>query len=180
MKKMLLTLLISGGLFAASAHPPVINGGNDGYCNNSCVVRHTHRFNPYGHGYVRTHHRPPIRTAGAINRGYEHGYVNHHGHHNYRGCMHASAFQNLKHAINNAWFDRSRLQIAKQAIAANGISARQVLELMYLLDFESSRLDLAKFAYEFTFDRQNYFVVNNGFDFDSSIGHLNRFIYGYR
>ena len=75
-------------------------------------------------------------------------------------------------------FDRDKQMIARQAILANGISSKQVLQLLDLVTFESSKLQLAKFAYKFVDDPENYFLVNDGFTFSSSIRELNDFIYG--
>lgn len=91
-------------------------------------------------------------------------------------CMNHGYFQQLKYSISNTAFDSDKLKIAKQGIAANGTSAQQVLELMELLTFESNKVKLAKFAYQYTFDKQNYFVVNNGFTYSSSIQELNKFV----
>ncbi len=85
-------------------------------------------------------------------------------------------FQYLKHSLRNASFDSDKLRIAKQAIRHNSISSRQVYEIMQLLDFETSKLKLAKFAYRYTYDRENFYQVNNAFDFSSSIDRLDRFI----
>jgi hypothetical protein len=90
--------------------------------------------------------------------------------------MSHAAFQQLKATMLNAPFDNTKLSIAKQAISSNGILSSQVLELMGLLTFESNKLNLAKFAYAHTADRQNYFMVNNGFTFSSSINSLNSYI----
>lgn len=87
-------------------------------------------------------------------------------------------FEDLKYSIHHNSFDNTRLAIARQGIAAHGASAQQVLELMNLLSFENTKLDLAKFAYQYTVDPSNYFVVNNGFTFSSSVRELDRFIYG--
>ena len=43
-------------------------------------------------------------------------------------------------------------------------------------DFEPSKLEIAKFAYEHTFDREKYFVVNEAFSFDNSKTELSRYI----
>ena len=54
--------------------------------------------------------------------------------------------------------------------------SRQVSELMQLMTFESSMLELAKNAYMHTLDKQNYYLANDAFNFESSIEDLNRFI----
>jgi hypothetical protein len=45
-----------------------------------------------------------------------------------------------------------------------------------MLTFESNRLDLAKFAYRYAADPNNYFMVNKGFTFNSSIDELSEYI----
>lgn len=91
------------------------------------------------------------------------------------GYLSPDAFENLKNVVRNQSFDSSKLKIAKQAIAANNIRAEQVLQLMDLLTFESYKLDLAKFAYQYTIDRHNYFMLYDGFTFQSSINQLGAF-----
>ena len=91
-------------------------------------------------------------------------------------CMSPAVFSELKNVIANRWFDSSKLQVAKQAIAANPVSSAQLAELMNMLTFESSRLELAKAGYAYVTDRQNFFLVNNSFTFESSIAELQHFI----
>ena len=103
---------------------------------------------------------------------------NNYGWGNNTQCMSAQNFSQLKYSINSKSFDSSKLQIAKQAIGSNYLSSGQVKELMELMSFESSKLELAKYAYSHTIDQQNYYVVNNAFDFESSIWELNKYING--
>ena len=92
------------------------------------------------------------------------------------GYMSPASFENLRNVLRNQSFDSSKLKIAKQAITANNVRAEQVLELMDLLTFESYKLDLAKFAYQYTVDKQNYFMLYDGFTFQSSINQLAMYI----
>ncbi|MBU0489539.1 MAG: DUF4476 domain-containing protein [Bacteroidetes bacterium] len=127
-----------------------------------------------GHGGYGNHGGGHGGNAG---NGYGSGY----GYSNYAPAysgMSPYTFGTLKSMMEDATFDSSQLKIAKQAISASGVSSAQVLELMNILAFESSKLDLAKFAYPFCVDKQNYFVVNSGFTFSSSIDGLCRFLYG--
>ncbi len=91
-------------------------------------------------------------------------------------CMNQQNFLQLKNSMQNASFDSDKLIIAKKGISIHGISSEQVLELMETFSFEANKIKLAKYAYHHTFDRENYFVVNNGFTFSSSITELNNFI----
>ncbi len=86
-------------------------------------------------------------------------------------------FDQLVHTIDNLSFESSRMQVVKQAISANIVSAHQVEQLVRMMTFESSKLELAKFAYRNTVDKQNYFIINDAFTFESSIIDLNNFIY---
>ncbi len=91
-------------------------------------------------------------------------------------CMPASAFGQLKCAIESRSFESSRLAVAKEALYSNYLSASQVEQIMNLFWFESTKLEFAKLAYGRTIDKPNYYLVNNAFSFESSIDELNRFI----
>jgi hypothetical protein len=92
------------------------------------------------------------------------------------GPMAASAFAAAKNSIDNQGFDESKLKIAKQAIAANCMSVGQVAEVMDMFGFEQTKLDFAKYAFDFTLDPQNYFQLNDHFGFSSSVDELDSFI----
>lgn len=80
--------------------------------------------------------------------------------------------------LEDAWFDSDRIKIAKRRIKAKKVSSAQVLEIIQQMSFESSRLEVAKYAYAYTIDQDNYYEVNNGFEFTSSINTLEESI-GY-
>lgn len=121
------------------------------------------------------------------------GYRNGNGHrngHNYQHQNHNNyQAQNQCQAVNNtnqvgfviqtmanSSFDHSKLAIAKQALATGRYTSADVLSMMQQLSFENSKLQLAKFAYRYVIDPNNYFVVNQGFTFSSSIRDLQRTI----
>ncbi len=87
-----------------------------------------------------------------------------------------SELEAMKGSIQSKSFEQSKLVIAKQILQARCLFASQVRELMLLFSFEQSRLDIAKFAYAYTYDRGNYFKVNDAFQFEHSISQLNDFI----
>ena len=97
------------------------------------------------------------------------------------GCpypMTPGDFEAAKGSISSKSFDDSKLTIAKQIIATNCLLSSQVRELMQLFSFEDSKLELAKYAYGYTYDIGNYFKVNDAFTFESSIDELNTYISG--
>lgn len=95
------------------------------------------------------------------------------------GCsypMNQSDFNSAKQSIASKSFSDSKLTIAKQVTKANCITADQAKQIIKLFDFEETRLEYAKFAYDYTYDKGNYYKVNDAFDFESSIEELNNYI----
>lgn len=94
------------------------------------------------------------------------------------GCpypMNSSDFENAKQSVKSKGFDESRLTIAKQIVGSNCLLCSQIKELMQLMSFEATKLDLAKFAWHHNLDKGNYFKLNDAFGFESSISELNQY-----
>jgi hypothetical protein len=85
-------------------------------------------------------------------------------------------YQSAKSTIEQASFEESKLSTAKEIAAANCLYAGQVAEICRLFGFENTKLDFAKYAYRRCIDPQNYFKVNNVFDFDASKTELSNYI----
>ena len=99
------------------------------------------------------------------------------------GCpipMSPGEFQNVKNSIQSKSFEDSKNTIARQVISSNCLLTSQVKEIMMLFDFETTKLDFAKFAYGYTYDIGNYYQLNDAFDFESSIDDLNSYIQSMR
>jgi hypothetical protein len=94
--------------------------------------------------------------------------------------MNYERFQQLKQSIERESFDKNKMDLLRSILPNNRVTAQQVRELAYLISFEQTRLELAKFAYRYTSDRGNYFVVNDVFNFGSSKTELTRYISNYR
>ena len=83
-------------------------------------------------------------------------------------------------SIQSKDFESTKMSIAKQAVGSATILADDVARIMRTFDYESSRLDFAKFAYARCCDQRNYFKVNDAFEFESSVTDLQRFTQGGR
>ncbi|MBT8326786.1 MAG: DUF4476 domain-containing protein, partial [Bacteroidia bacterium] len=122
-----------------------------------------------------THRRPPARQPQYRNNDFrnnqyrDHRYPNDVNQDRRRG----SNFNDALNMINRASFESEKLSLAKQYIQSNNISSNEVLLLMNTMDFETSKLEVAKLGYDYTIDPENYFIVNKGFGFSSSINALN-------
>ena len=85
--------------------------------------------------------------------------------------------EHLIKELEDAWFDSDRIAMAKRRIKAKKVTSAQVLEIVQQFSFESSRLEIAKYAFDYTIDQDNYYEVNSGFEFSSSINELEESIY---
>lgn len=139
--------------------------GCSGACSHGYGSHHTPNTNGNG-GFVSTlpHHEPVIEPVVCPPV--------------YIG-MSPDAFASALRSIDLATFDSDQIRVAKQIIRRNGASSSQIADIMKALSFESSRLEVAKFGFQFVADPENYFVVNDVFWFSSSIRELDRYINQY-
>jgi hypothetical protein len=90
--------------------------------------------------------------------------------------MSSADFSNAKSSIEKQSFSDSRYKTAQTITRNNCLSTAQVKEIMKLFSFEQTKLDYAKFAYDFTTDKRNYYMVNDEFSFSSSSDDMNDFL----
>jgi len=83
----------------------------------------------------------------------------------YNQPMSDRMFIAAKETIRRESFDKDKLMVAKQIVSKNMFNSSQVKELVQLFSFDDSKLELAKFAYARTFDRNNYFIMYDAFAF---------------
>ncbi|MCB2410444.1 DUF4476 domain-containing protein [Hymenobacter lucidus] len=75
----------------------------------------------------------------------------------------------LVSSVRSKSFDSSRLSVAKQALEQSVIQADDLKRLLGTMDFENSKVELAKFAYPHVADQQNFYRVYDSFQFESNI-----------
>ncbi|MGV9011264.1 MAG: DUF4476 domain-containing protein [Flavobacteriales bacterium] len=95
---------------------------------------------------------------------------------NCRQSMSVEAFGSAKKKIEDLSFEAGRLAMAKQVGASNCLTTRQVMEVLDLFNFEDSRLDFAKFAYDHVTDTGNYYQVSAKLKFSGSVETLNSYL----
>ena len=98
------------------------------------------------------------------------------GNGNYSQAMNDRSFQQFKAVLAREQYEESRLSMAKQAMASNTFSSAQVQELVRLFSFEKNKLDLAKYAYTYTVDKNNYYLVSDALDYSTSKAELARYL----
>lgn len=90
--------------------------------------------------------------------------------------MTEDGFKDLNASIAAKSFEDAKLKVVRQAVSSNCVSSAQVRKLMDLFSFEANKLEITKYCYDYTTDKNNYFKVNDGFSFDSSVDTLNEYI----
>lgn len=98
------------------------------------------------------------------------------------GCpwpMSDNQFSDALRSISSRSFDDEKATVAKQITGSNCLTVNQAKAIMMQLTFDSAKLDYAKFAYDKTYDIGNYYMLNDAFDFSSSVDELNEHINGY-
>lgn len=73
-------------------------------------------------------------------------------------------------SLRRETFDNTRMQVARQILSTSRSQflSSQIKQVADCFDFEPAKLEVAKYAYQYTFDREKYFVVNETFTFDSN------------
>lgn len=94
------------------------------------------------------------------------------------GCVPMSSvdFNSAKNSISSKDFEDSKITMAKQIIKANCLKAEQIKQIMKVMEYEDSRLEISKFAYQYCYDKNNYFKVNDAFEYELTIDELNEYI----
>lgn len=90
--------------------------------------------------------------------------------------MNAQLFNQLKASIANQWFSDGKMAVINQAVQANFFTTQQVNELINMFSYSSDRLEVAKMAYTKTVDPENYFMVYDSLQWNSSIQNLSNYI----
>jgi hypothetical protein len=97
----------------------------------------------------------------------------------YPACNYAvdeRTFCTFKNVVKNAWFDSDKQKLICDFLSRNYVNSNQVEQLLSMIDFESTRLKIAKEAYTKVVDKNNYYTVFNQFDFESSKRELSDFM----
>ena len=82
----------------------------------------------------------------------------------------------IRNAIEEESFSDDKIIVAKQALKGKCLSVQNVIYISESFDFEDGKLEFAKFAYNCTYDVDNFYQVNKIFSFSSSKEELNEYI----
>ncbi len=95
------------------------------------------------------------------------------------GCqppLSSDRFRAMLTTIENQDFENSKARVAKQIIDSNCMTTENIVAILNLFDFDDTKLEIAKYAYDYVYDVENYYLVNNVFDFDANVKELDEYI----
>ncbi|HMK06566.1 MAG TPA: DUF4476 domain-containing protein [Flavobacterium sp.] len=95
---------------------------------------------------------------------------------NNRYAMNADDFAAAFSTVKKQSFEDTKLKTAKQIATANCLDTNQIAAICKIFGFEDSKLDFAKFAYDYCTERKNYFKLNTLFAFSSNVDDLTEYI----
>lgn len=95
------------------------------------------------------------------------------------GCPHPISQKEVSNIINtieNQTFSDTKMRTAKRALNNKCINVEDIGKIMNLFTFEDAKIEFAKYAYGFTHDVDNYYMLYNNFTFEATIEELEEYI----
>jgi hypothetical protein len=83
---------------------------------------------------------------------------------------------NLVQRLKNISFDNSKVQTAKNSIKGAYYTSAQVKTILETFSFDSYKLEVAKYAYDHSYDKGNFFLVGDAFTHRSYADDLEEYI----
>jgi hypothetical protein len=81
-------------------------------------------------------------------------------------------------AIERKTFSDTQLRLAKQIASSNCLTVWQIKRIATVFSFESTKLSFVKFAYDYCYDPENYWIINDVFTFSSTVDEMDEYLYG--
>jgi Domain of unknown function (DUF4476) len=149
---------------------PLFSNGNGGF-GNGASCEPGNNGNGRGHGYGRKKNKN--KNRGRYDRD-DDRYPNPYPGNNRQ--ISDYDFGMLKQYIRKESFDDRRINMAKQAAGNNNFSTAQIRDIMSIFSFDEGKLDVAKYFYNRTVDKNNYYQLTDALSFSDSKDKLLQFI----
>lgn len=96
-----------------------------------------------------------------------------------RDVMTPSAFDHFLKSMKNASFDSNRTKQIEASVLTTSFTSEQCLKLFKTYNFDSEKIKFLKIIYSRIVDKQNFFIVLDQLDFNSSKNEMNEFVKNY-
>jgi hypothetical protein len=95
------------------------------------------------------------------------------------GCpapMSAIEFNQAVQSIQNSAFENTRAEVAKQILRSRCATVDQISGIIRLMTYDNTKLELAKYAHDYVYDKDNYFRVAEALEYDANKRRLMEYI----
>ncbi|MCO5259696.1 MAG: DUF4476 domain-containing protein [Crocinitomicaceae bacterium] len=90
----------------------------------------------------------------------------------FSGYVDDNTFNLFINSMRNESFDSNKVKMAKSYASKSSLTASQVAQVCKEFSFDSYRLEFAKSAYATCYDKNNYFLLKDAFQFSSNYNSL--------
>jgi hypothetical protein len=139
-------------------HPYGNHGWNNGFPNTN-----------FPNGY-------PNNFPNNFPNNYPNNYPYGGGNFGYGNIMDDASLQTLIQTMKNITFEDKMLEVARTALKNTQVKTSQVHQLLQQFTFEQNKLEMAKYAYDRTIDKNNYYTLYNDFTFNNYSSQLDKYI----
>ncbi|MFD2513912.1 DUF4476 domain-containing protein [Pontibacter locisalis] len=94
---------------------------------------------------------------------------------NCRYLMTAQEVDRLIQTMRSRDFESTKLSIARDAVRNGSILAEDLKRVLQQFDYETTRVEFAKYAYDYLCDKEHFYYIYDLFRFDSSVQELERY-----
>ena len=95
------------------------------------------------------------------------------------GCtppVSAERIEDMANTVEKQSFSDDKVRVTKQIIRTNCITLDQLIVILEKFDWDDGKLEIAKFAYDYVYDLENYYKLYDLFSFSSSGEDLEEFL----
>ena len=92
-----------------------------------------------------------------------------------RNLMTGQEVDRLVQIMRSRDFESTKLSIARDAVRNGSILAEDLKRVLQQFDHESTRVEFAKYAYDYVCDKEHFYYIYDLFRFDSSVQELERY-----
>lgn len=95
------------------------------------------------------------------------------------GCsppVSSERIEDMSKTVEKQTFNDDKVRVTKQIIRSNCITLDQLIIILNKFDWDDGKLEIAKFAYDYVYDLENYYKVYDLFTFSSSGKELEEFL----
>lgn len=94
---------------------------------------------------------------------------------NCRNLLSSRELDRLIQTMNSRSFESTKLSIAREALRNGSILADDLKRLLQQFEYESTRLEFAKYAYDYLCDREHFYYIFDLFRYDSNVRELEEY-----